>query len=367
VSGGRSDGNRRGERATLKKVAEELGVSAMTVSNAYNRPDQLSAATRERVFEAARRLGYSGPDPTARGLRRGSTGALGVVYDSRLSYAFEDPAAVAFLRGLSGVAEEERLGLLLVPGSSPGLRDASVISRAIVDGFVVYSVSEDDAVLRAALERDLPTVVVDQPRIQGVPLVSIDDRSSAAAAADHLLGLGHRSFGVVSFGLSRDGRKGIAGLERQRSSLYRVSRARLEGYNAGLSRAGIPWSGVPVFECPGSSRPLGREAAVVLLSRSPRPTALLATSDQLALGAIEGAEEVGLTVPGDLSVVGFDDIPEAASSDPPLTTVCQDHAEKGRLAVRMLISRLRGQSAGSPEPLASRLVVRETTARSKDE
>ena len=338
----------------------------MTVSNAYNRPDQLSAATRERVFEAARRLGYSGPDPTARGLRRGSTGALGVVYDSQLSYAFEDPAAVAFLRGVSGAAEEERLGLLLVPGSSPGLRDASAVSRAIVDGFVVYSVAEDDAVLLAALERGLPTVVVDQPRIEGVPLVGIDDGSSAAAAAEHLLGLGHRRFGVVSFGLSRDGRKGPADLERQRSSLYRVSRARLEGYRAGLSREDVAWSGVPVFECPGSSRPLGREAALVLLSRTPRPTALLATSDQLALGAVEGAREVGLAVPGDLSVVGFDDIPEAASNDPPLTTVRQDHVEKGRLAVGMLISRLRGRWAESPEPLASRLVVRNTTARPKD-
>src|ERR687895_1245056 len=86
-----------GRRATLKEVAEELGVAPSTVSNAYNRPDQLSAALRERVLEAARRLGYPGPDPLARGLRRGRAGAIGLVYDSRLSYAVRDPAAVAFL------------------------------------------------------------------------------------------------------------------------------------------------------------------------------------------------------------------------------------------------------------------------------
>ena len=104
-------------RATLKEVAAELGVAPSTVSNAYNRPDQLSAALRERVFETARRLGYPGPDPLARGLRRRRAGAIGVLYDNRLSYAFADPAEVLFLQGVSMVTEEEGLGLLLLSGA----------------------------------------------------------------------------------------------------------------------------------------------------------------------------------------------------------------------------------------------------------
>src|SRR5918999_402442 len=104
-------------RATIKEVAAEVGVSAATVSNAYNRPDQLSPELRERVFAAAKKLGYAGPDPVARGLRRGGGGAVGVVYADQLSYAFADPAAVMFLEGVSQAAEEARLGLLLVPGS----------------------------------------------------------------------------------------------------------------------------------------------------------------------------------------------------------------------------------------------------------
>ncbi len=359
-----SSTSRRAGRVTLKEIAEELGVTPMTVSNAYNRPGQLSAALRERVFDTARRLGYGGPDPTARGLRRGHTGAVGVIYDSRLSYAFGDAAAVSFLRGVSEATERERLGLLLVPGSSARERDGAVVGAAMVDGFVVYSVAEDDPLVRAALERGLPLVVVDQPRAPGVPFVGIDDEAAAGAAAEHLLGLGHRRFGVVSFGLAHDGWKGFAALDRQRASVYRVSRARLGGYAKALSTGDVPWPRVPVFECPGSSRSLGREAARALFSHPRRPTAVLATSDQLALGVVETATDEGLSVPRDLSVVGFDDVPEAATARPPLTTVAQDHVLKGRLAGRLLIARLRGEPAPSPGAVASRLVVRGSTAPS---
>src|SRR3990170_4679453 len=184
------DVNRRslGRRATLKEVAAEVGVSPATVSNAYNRPDQLSPELRERVLETARRLGYSGPDAMARGLRRRRAGAVGVLYEDRLSYAFADPAAVLFLQGVSVATEEAGLGLLLLSG-------------AVVDGFVVYSMSDEDPLVSAALERRLPVVLVDQPRTGGLPFVGIDDEGAARTAAEHPVGLGHRHFGVVSFAL----------------------------------------------------------------------------------------------------------------------------------------------------------------------
>ena len=276
------DGGKR--RATMTRVAEELGVSAMTVSNAYNRPERLSAALRERIFETARRLGYPGPNPLGQSLRRGRVGALGVIYDNLLSYAFEDQAAVSFLRGVSAAAEEEGLGLTLVPGSPRGERDASAIGRTLVDGFVVYSVADGDPVLEAALERGLPAVTVDQPRVEGVSFVGIDDEAAARAAAEHLVELGHRRYGVVSFGLSPDWRVGIADEERQRSASYRVSRSRLEGFAAALAADGVSWSEVPVYECPSSSKALGRDAAEVVLSRVPRPTAVIAVRARRPLG-----------------------------------------------------------------------------------
>jgi DNA-binding LacI/PurR family transcriptional regulator len=352
-------GSRRG-RTTLTQVARAAGVSPMTVSNAYNRPDQLSAGVRRHVFETARRLGYAGPDPLARGLRRGGTGAVGVIYDSPLPYAFDDPASVLFLRGVSRVGEGSRLGLLLVPGSMPAQRDAGPIAGALVDGFIVYSVAEGDPVLGAALERRLPTVIVDQPRIDGVPFVGIDDQAAARAIADHLLDLGHRRLAVVSFSLSADGHAGLAGAARQAGAAYRVSRERLRGYAAAADARGIEWSEVPVFECAGSSQELGREAAAALLRSDPRPTAIIALSDELALGAMEAVRQHGLSVPQDVSIVGFDDVPAAAPATPGLTTVTQDHFEKGSAAARLLTEQLQGAQTNDIN-LESELMIRAST------
>jgi DNA-binding LacI/PurR family transcriptional regulator len=351
-----------GRRTTLAQVARELGVSPMTVSNAYNRPDQLSADLRRRVLQTARRLGYAGPDPLARSLRRGGTGAVGVIYDSPLSYAFEDAAAVRFLGGVSHVGEESQTGLLLVAGSSAEDRDVSPIAKALVDGFVVYSVAEGDPILQAALERRLPTVIVDQPRVDSVPFVAIDDETAAEAIADHLLDLGHRRIGVVSFSLSPGARVRIADVSRQLAAAYRVTRLRLRGYASAAERRGIPWSDVRVCECPGSSRALGHQAAEVLLSLSPRPTAVVGLSDELALGAIDAIQGRGLFVPGDVSVVGFDDVPAAAYASPALTTVNQDHFEKGRVAAELLAKQSRGAEAPNAHILESRVVVRASTA-----
>lgn len=347
----------------MTRIARELGVSAMTISNAYNHPERLTPALRERVLETARQFGYPGPDPLGRGLRRGRVGTIGVLYDNLLSYAFRDQAAVLFLSGLSTAAEEEGLGLTLVPGSPRGDRDAAVVGRMLVDGLAVYSVADDDPVLIAALDRTWPMVLVDQPRIAGLPLVGIDDEAAAHDAAQHLIDLGHRRFAVVSFGLGPDLRHGLADEERQRSAAYHVSRARLAGFKAALTGHGIPWSKMPVFECPGSSQDLGRAAADALLGAVPTPTAILATSDELALGVLDAAKRRGLSVPGDLSVVGFDDVPAAATATSPLTTISQDHAAKGRLAGQMLVALLRGEAVSSPQHVPTRLVVRTSTAR----
>ncbi len=352
-------------RATLKEVAAELGVAPSTVSNAYNRPDQLSAALRERVFEAAGRLGYPGPDPLARGLRRRRAGAVGVLYDNRLSYAFADPAEVLFLQGVSMVTEEEGLGLLLLSGAPGEERHPEVIAGAVVDGFVLYSMAEGDLLVEAALGRHLPTVLVDQPQLGGLPVVSIDDEAAARSAAQHLVDLGHRRFGVVSFALTPGVRDGIADPARQEAATYRVSRSRLRGYAVAIAEAGLPWAGVPVYECAENVPEKGRTATEALLSRDPRPTAILTFSDQLALGAIEAARHLGLSVPKDLSIVGFDDVPEAARATPPLTTVHQPHVDKGLVAGRNLLAQLRGEEPSSLELLPTRLVVRGSTGRPK--
>src|SRR5262245_49506272 len=123
-------------RPTLATIAAELGVSRMTVSNAFNRPDQLSQELRERVLAKARELGYAGPDPGARALSRGKTGSIGVIFDAPLTLAFSDPAAVQVMHGVATVCEERELGMTLVPRIVG--QDAELVRTALVDGFVVY-------------------------------------------------------------------------------------------------------------------------------------------------------------------------------------------------------------------------------------
>ena len=172
-------------RATLASLAAELKVSRTTISNAYNRPDQLSADLRERVLATAKRLGYPGPDPVARSLRTRKAGAVGLMITEPLNYSFSDPAALDFVAGLAESCEEAGQGLLLVAvGPNRSVSDGSAaVLAAGVDGFVVYSASDDDPYLQVVLQRHLPVVVVDQPKdVPGTSRVCIDDRAAMRRA-----------------------------------------------------------------------------------------------------------------------------------------------------------------------------------------
>lgn len=333
---GRGPNHRR--TATLASLAAELGVSRTTVSNAYNRPDQLSAELRQRVLEAARRLGYPGPDPVARSLRTKQAGAVGLLFTERLGYAFRDPAAVAFLEGLASACEQHGSGLVLVPGSQDREdRDGSLaIRRASVDAFVIYSMPDGDPGVTAVLERNLPTVVVDSPAGLGeAGYVGINDSSACAAIATHVVGLGHRRMGVVTTRLARDGYDGPASIQRQRATSYRLAAARLAGFAQGLTSSGVDWTKVPVEERQEHSVEAGAAAAAALLDRHPDLTAIMCMSDVYARGVVEHAAAKGIRVPEDLSVTGFDDTPEASIIG--LTTMNQPMMDKGQVAGRMIL------------------------------
>jgi DNA-binding LacI/PurR family transcriptional regulator len=336
---------RGGERVTLQTLADALGVSRTTVSNAFNRPDQLNPKLRKRVLDLAGQLGYAGPSPAGRALRSGRAGAIGVLMTEGLSYAFGDPAAVRILRGLAMEAEDVDLSLVLLPAStsSRGGPSPSAVRGSLVDAFFVYSVPEDHPSVAAALERHRPVVIADTPRLPGIPFVGIDDRQGARDIATHVVELGHRHFGIAAFRLRADDHRGAVDAARRRAVTYRVTRERLEGYREALEAAGIDWDDVPIHEVHPNSRAGGREAAHELFAYEPRPTAVLALSDELAFGVLDAAREARIAVPGELSVAGFDDVPDARLIDPPLTTVRQSLLEKGRAAGRMLLEALDGR------------------------
>lgn len=329
-----------GRRVTLRDVAAQLGVSAATVSNAYNRPDQLSPDLRARVLRAARDLGYSGPDPLARSLRQGRSGVIGVVFDSPLHSAFADPAASLFLGGVARAVQQGGLNLLLLAG--PAGAEPSPVSAASVDGLILYATTGASPALRAAQARGLPTVLVDQAPQANLPLIGIEDGPGAEAAARHLLALGHREIGVLALPL------GTAAAPSAHI------RARLEGYRRALE--GAP-ARLHLAESPGNSPESGEALAHTLLNAHPGITALLCMSDVLAQGALRAAPGLG-HVPGRLSVVGYDDIPSSAALD--LTTVHQPTGDKGRQAGAAMLACLRGEAAASVI-LPTRLVVRGTS------
>src|SRR3954452_3841775 len=336
---------------TLATIAEAVGVSRMTVSNAYNRPDQLSPALRDRILETARRLGYGGPDPVARTLKRGATGSVGVVLDYALTTAFTDPPTVQFLHGIAAGCEEAARGMSLVPRIE-GL-DAKLVGSALVDGFVAYCVPEDDPRWDAIRARNLPFTRVDFAPDPATRNVNVDDEGAARQVAEHLLALGHRRFGIV---MTQDD-PGPTAAAAQERVLYFVETARLAGWRAAIEAAGIPWDDIPVAGGVGHGRDVGRIAGAKLLDRAERPTAILALSGLLPLGVLDPAADRGIAAPADLSVAGFDDIPAAAATTPSFTTVRQPHQRKGAEAVRLLLADDPAQNVLLP----TELVVRAST------
>ncbi len=353
-------------RVTLETLARALGVSKMTVSNAYNRPDQLSPALRLRILAAARELGYPGPNPVASTLRRGKSGTLGLAFDDPLSYAFTDPAAIEFMQGIARECERAGVGLLLVPGSPRRSGALEVIRHAMVDSFAVFCDSEGDERIGVLHERGIPFVLIDSPRVPDAPAVGIDDRGGARQAAQHLLDLGHRRFGILSFCLTPDTVEGVLAPDWEQQAGYFVTKERLHGYREALEAAGVPWDGVAVYQGAGVDQSLetdrgdiGYRLACRVLDVASRPTAVLAMSDELALGVLRAAQERGILVPSELSVVGYDDTPQAVHDQ--LTTVHQPLAEKGATAARLLLSPEFDVHARIELP--TQLVVRASTAR----
>lgn len=322
---------------------------------------------RQKILALAEELGYPGPHAAARTLRRGRTDTLGVLFTDALSYAFSDPAAVLFLQGVAEATEQAGIGLLLLPTAGAQSSDPAMVNAALVDSFLVYSVSDDNPILDALLARGLPVVIVDQPARIGSAYVTIDDRAAARAIAEHVLALGHRHLAVVTFALRADGQAGPVDRARLEAATFPVTRARLAGFADAIAAAGLDWDQVAIEECAQSTREAGHRAGSALFDRPVPPTAVLATSDQLALGVWRAAAERGLRVPEDVSITGFDDIPVARWTRTPLglTTVRQPLREKGLTAARLALA---GWSAGDPPrvTLPTELMVRGSTGSAPD-
>jgi DNA-binding LacI/PurR family transcriptional regulator len=352
-------------RVTLQTIADRVGVSRMTVSNAFSRPDQLSEKLRNHILKVAEELGYVGPDPAARALAVGSSGAIGLLLSETPAYALTDEVATTFVAATADELAPSGLALTLL---SAAPKTGRIPARDVpMDGVLVYSCDVKSNAVDWLMRRRLPCVFVDQDPAPGVPSVNIEDRGGALLAARHVGELGHRRVLVVLTGFAGD-----FGLlpDPAAAELSHIERERLTGWVVGLAEFGI----APVVMRLRHANPpdIGYAAGRALLELDERPTAVLCFSDAIARGVVDALHEADLHVPDDVSVVGYDDTALSRRMQPPLTTVHQDSDAKARLAVRTLLTMIENARTGKKSRvrhhlLPTELIVRGSTAKAPRE
>jgi DNA-binding LacI/PurR family transcriptional regulator len=310
----------RPARVTMADVARRCGVSAMTVSYCYNQPDRVAPETLRRVREVAAELGYRGPDPTARSLRRRHNGAIGVVLGEHLAYAFEDPQARRFLAGVAEVCRERGSGLNLIP-TTGAADDVERVRSASVDGYIVWTTVDTDPVLDVVSGLGKPVAIHGGPAFAGAQVVSIDNRASARELAARTFAGAHRP-AVLSFPFDRDRRPRLETGPAAEEAVFPVTRERLLGIYDHLGDPG----GLPVAVVARNDRDDAAKMADALLDSE--PDAVIAMSDQLAFAVLDAAKRRGLRVPEDIAVAGWDDDPDADRAG--LTTIAQSLFAQGR-------------------------------------
>jgi LacI family transcriptional regulator len=327
-------------RVTITAIAQEAGVSVPTVSRVLNGRSDVAPQTRERIEKLLDQRGYRRRQPRP----RETAGLIDLVFND-----LDSPWAVEIIRGVEEVTHAAGIGTVVSAihrRSAPTRQWLSNLRARSTDG-VILVLSDLEPPLAAELRRlDAPIVAVDPagtPSLD-IPTVGATNWAGGLSATEHLVSLGHRRIGL------------IAGPRR-----LLCSRARLDGYRAGLESAGI---GVAdeLIRLGDFYHESGFKGATALLDLPDPPTAIFASSDQMAFGVYEAVRQRGLRVPDDVSVVGFDDLPEARWASPPLTTVRQPLAEMGVVAARTVLALAQGQDLDSRRvELATELVTRVST------
>jgi DNA-binding LacI/PurR family transcriptional regulator len=301
---------------TLDDVAKAAGVSRGTASNVFNRPDVVRAKVRQRVLAAAASLGYGGPDP------RG-----------RMLMFFDDPFARMVMSDLARASDTRGAGLSLI--STVDDRALSWnIQTALVDGFVLYCVQGGTPLIEAARRRKLPFVALeyglDEP---DVPVVGVDNVAAGELASRHLLELGHRRIAILSMPFGDDTGTGPASERDVAAAGFSTTRDRIFGYWRATEAAGLDRASIPL-EQTRNDQPSVHAAMERLFAEEP-PTALLAMSDRIALDALDWLRHRGMSVPRDVSLIGFDGVHEAEQKG--LTTIAQPTDQMARLAIEAIL------------------------------
>lgn len=327
--------NSAGGQPTLEQVAARAGVGRGTVSRVVNGSPQVSERTRVRVMRAVDELGYV-PNMAARALVTRRTGAIALVISEPEERIFGEPFFAGVVRGITTVVGEasRQLVLALVQTREQVDRLDTYLTPQHVDGVLMLSAHDADTLPSRIMGRGLPIVLCGRPgQVAGMSYVDVDNAGGAREAVAHLLAQGRRAVALIAGPQDM-----IAG------------RDRFDGYRTALGDAGLPVE-ESLVEVGDFSESSGADAMRALLARRPDVDAVFAASDLMALGALRVLRDAGRKVPDDVALVGFDDGPLAAVSDPPLTTVHQPMEQLGREMATMLLAQISNGGAAGPEQL----------------
>lgn len=328
---------RKIKKLTIKDVARILEVSTATVSNAFNRPDQLSEALRERILEECKKLGYVGPSAAGRYLRTGRSGVVGVVLTDSLSYSMSDYVASHFLAGLAEVFDEAHLNMLLLSARDMDQSGRQRQHESMVDGYIAYGMITADGRTYEHLLRQQKRLIVVDNHIEGYPSINVDNRGAANEIARYALR--HKPENLAILGLRVTSFPRISRLTQEDidNAPDSISIDRLNGYFDAIKEADIELPVDRIWNIPLNTHRWAYQAAREALNTVPRPDLLLCMSDVIAIATLQTALQMGLRVPEDIRIVGFDGIPETQNLHPSITTVHQYSVEKGRRAARMFL------------------------------
>lgn len=337
-------------RPTLKDVAARAGVSLSTASLAFSGRGPVAEATIERVRVAAEDIGYAGPDPVASSLRAGRCGVVAVIVEAPLASALRDPYALQVLDGLADELGREGLGLLLLAQDPQDLDElTSRVSTMAMDAAVFpFCGPAENPLVDALSGRGIPLFATGAPDHPTLVQLTTDEAAAQSLAVSHLFGLGHTRIGHITLPLSPGAATGPVDRDAIDGAAYPDAKGRALGFLATMPRTGAddPGTSTTTTLIQSSTPDLaeGEAAARLLLDRpvGERPTAIVAQSDLLAAGALRAAAALGLGVPEDLSVTGYDGV-DLPWLDHTLTTIVQPGTDKGRRLGQMVRSALSGE------------------------
>ena len=325
------------KRVTMAEIARLTGFSKATVSFAFNQPEKISRETCQKIMDAAKELDYL-PDPIAQNLSRGRMNVIGFLLPQSIGTVLENPYTIDIMRGVGKVCEENGSTLSLIPPLNSSLTEA--LKCAMVDGILSMGCTLDTNIRDIIRKRHIPVVSIDGNPVDGIVLVQTDDEKAAETQMKRALELGHRDFVIVSLGknayLGKDEDLNDTASKRQR------------GYRKALEEAGLRLEDQKIIIADPSFEQ-GEKAAERIFREGGKETCIICMADITAYGIMSKAYEMGIRIPEEYSLIGFDGIGHEGRGQLNLTTIVQAGYEKGLKAARELFSEIEGEEPGKDD------------------